>query len=100
MYSMNSHIFINTGTIPCGFEPFQLIPYSHNDRSAKFTVRSDIVNTLLRCDLLMVYGKGKSQVKFPDNATEMKLPWLARSYVNFTVSNRDLYFKVRYSFLL
>ena len=79
--------FVIIGTHPCSFEPFQLIPYSHNDPPTKFTPRS--VKMLLNCTLL------RTGVKFPGNTSEMDIQWLDRSYVNFTVSNKDLYFKVR-----
>ena len=75
------------GTYPCLFEPFQLIPYSHNDPPTKFTPKS--VKMLLRCTL----RRTGSQVKLPGNTSEMDIQWLDRSYVNFTVLSKDLYFK-------
>ena len=35
-----------------------------------------------------------SWVKFPDNATEMELPWLNDSYVHLNGTNKTLHFKV------
>jgi hypothetical protein len=37
----------------------------------------------------------KALAKFPDNAREMELLWLDKSYVDLNVSNKDIYIKVR-----
>ncbi|CAB3995087.1 Hypothetical predicted protein [Paramuricea clavata] len=69
----------------CAFGPFQVIPYSHNEVATNFCY--DDNPTLLRCAL------HKAWVKFPDNATEMELPWLNESYVHLNGSNKTLHFK-------
>ena len=84
--------FVIIGSYPCPFKPFQVIPFSHNDPPTKFTHESVLVKTLLHCNLLT--KSSRPQVKFPDNTAEMDIQWLDKSYVNFTVSNKDLYFKV------
>ena len=86
-----THSFVILGAYPCPFKPLQVIPYSHNDPRTKFTHES--VETLLHCNLLT--QTARPQVKFPVNTTEMDIKWLDKSYVNFTVSNKNLYFKVR-----
>ena len=83
--------FVIIGAYPCPFKPFQVIPYSHNDPPTKFTQNS--VKTLLCCTLLTI-PEARPQVKFPGYTAGMDLQWLDPSYVNFTVSNKDLYFKV------
>ena len=87
------YIFVIIGAYPCPFKPFQVIPYSHNGPPTKFTHKS--VKTLLRCTLL-TRPKARPQVKFSEYTEEMDLQWLDPSYVNFTVSKKDLYFKVCY----
>ena len=77
---------IETGMY-CEFKPFQLISYSHEEPATQFISGG----TILSCFL---YSNAKAQVKFPNNTKEMDLQWLDESYVNFTVSNNKLYFKV------
>ena len=64
----------------CAFGPFQVIPYSHNEAATEFFYDSPF--TLLRCALHTTW------VKFPDNATEMELPWLNDSYVHLNGTNK------------
>jgi hypothetical protein len=88
-----NYIFIfyqNIGTDRfCEFKPFQLIPYSHEEPATQFISSS----TIFSC-FLYSHANSKAQAKFPNNTKEMDLQWLDESYVNFTVSNNKLYFKV------
>ena len=63
-----------------------MIPYSHNESATEFFYDGPF--TLLRCALHTTW------VKFPDNATEMELPWLNDSYVHLNGTNKTLHFKV------
>ena len=78
--------------LPCQLKPFQVIPYRPQDPSTKFTVEIDGMERLLNCYLLT--GERAPGVKFPGNTADVNQEWLDESYVNFTVSNKDLYFKV------
>lgn len=69
--------------------PFQLIPYSHNTPPEKFTDLQNRNKPLTSCTLQKVL------VKFPDNVTEVEQDWLNESYVDLTISDKRLYFKVR-----
>ena len=70
----------------CDFSPFQVIPYSHNEEATNFSFEGN--DKLEQCFLQNVL------VKFPNNSTEIRLPWLNESYVHLNVSNNTLYFKV------
>ena len=85
------HGNVNTGALPCILKPFQVIPYSPEDPPTKFTVEDSSEERLLNCYLLNV-TRGQS-----NDAAEMQLRWLDKSYVNLTVLNRNLFFKVSYS---
>ena len=76
----------------CQFGPFQVVPYSHNDRATEFEYLIPLMKTLTHCFLAK---STKVKVKFPNNATEMKVEWLNGSYVNLAVSDNNLFFKVR-----
>lgn len=72
----------------CEFGPFQVIPYLHDTPVSEF----EIVNkTFSHCNLSEMI---KFKVKFPDNATEIEMEWLNKSYVDLTVSGNKLNFKV------
>ena len=81
-------IFIG-GYVYCALGPFQPIPYTPNEPATKFTDQQQPNRALTSCSLL------KARVKFPDNLTEMELQWLDESYVDLTVLNKELHFKVR-----
>ncbi|CAB4038763.1 Hypothetical predicted protein [Paramuricea clavata] len=71
----------------CALGPFKLISYKRGESARKF---SDIDNpkvVMNSCSLR------HTQVKFPDNATEMEQQWLDESYVDLNVSNNAIYFK-------
>ena len=73
----------------CEFGPFQVIPYLHDSLVSEF----EIVNkTFSHCYLS---ERIKFKVKYPDNATEIEMEWLNKSYVDLTVSGNKLHFKVR-----
>ena len=94
-----SNIFVNTGAHPCELKPFQLVPYSHNDPPTKFTVDVNGVEMLLHCSVLNGTTRNKKarpQVKYPRYSKEMELNWMEKSYINFTVSKKDFFFKVCY----
>jgi hypothetical protein len=63
-----------------------VIPYGHNEPATEFCYDGPF--TLLKCALHNAW------VKFPDNATEMELPWLNDSYVHLNGTNKTLHFKV------
>ena len=73
----------------CELGPLQLIPYTPNEPATKFTDQQQPNRALTSCSLQ------KARVKFPDNVTEMELQWLDESYVDLTVLNKTLHFKVR-----
>ena len=72
----------------CVLGPFQAIPYTPNEPATKFTDQQQPNRALTSCSLW------KALLKFPDNVTEMELQWLDESYVNLTVLNKELHFKV------
>ena len=73
----------------CTLGPFQLIPYGPDAPAAKFTDQQNSTKALTHCSLQ------KGLVKFPDDVTEMELPWINESYVDLTVINKTLHFKVK-----
>jgi hypothetical protein len=75
----------------CPFIPFQIIPYSHKEPETEFSFFWEN-SVLLKCYLRNVLAK------FPDNATDIELPWLSKSYIKLTVLKRTLYFKVSEGF--
>jgi hypothetical protein len=76
----------------CLLGPFQLIPHSQEEPATKF---SDFGNPHIMMKSCFL-KKGKLVlVKFPENAKEVELQWLDQSYVDFNVSKKVLYFKVR-----
>ncbi len=77
--------YLNIGfRASCTFGPFQLIPFSNEEPATQFNQR----NTFQNCFFLRI------TVKFPNNIKEMELQWLDESYVDLTISNKILYFKV------
>ena len=87
-YKCVSNEYINVGHdgFHCGFEPFQLIPYSHNEPATQFSQPNAMTNCSLR-------KKENNQVKFPNITNNMELQWLDDSYVQFSVSINALFFK-------
>ena len=83
------YIIVIGVSVSCQFGPFQLIPYTPNEQATKFTDQQQPNRALTSCSLR------KARVKFPDNLTEMELQWLDESYVDLTVLNKALHFKVR-----
>ena len=86
--TINILIVCCTGT-HCSLGPFQVIPYGPNNSATQF--RHDRTVTLKSCTL------EKALSKPPDNSKEMDLQWLNESFVNLTVVNNILHFKVCYA---
>ena len=74
----------------CSFEPFQLIPYSHNEPATQFKQEE----TMTSCALSK---KQKTLAKFPNITKNVELEWLDDSYVQFSVKDNILYFKWKQS---
>ena len=71
----------------CSLGPFQLVPYSNDEPATQF---KDLNNNRLfqSCSLVKPWSK------FPNQTLNIDLTWLNESYVNLTVLNGTLYFKV------
>ena len=83
-------IYVNIGGfLQCHLGPFQPISYSHNEPATKFINQQKPTRALTNCSLL------KAVVKFPHKVKFKELRWLDESYVDLTVLNKTLYFKVR-----
>ena len=88
MFIPNFMFYRNIGLgFYCSFQPFQLIPYSHNAAATQFRQE----NNMTSCSLS---SKKKPQAKFPNITNSIDLQWLDDSYVKFSVSNNILYFQV------
>ena len=87
----NVFIYSHIGGLLCPLGPFQVIhvPYSYNDPVTQFRPS---MKTYVHCSLPKTAGV--VQVKFPDNATIIKMPLLNRSHVDLNILNNTLYFKV------
>ena len=77
------------GFLQCQLGPFQPISYSHNEPATKFIDQQQPTRVLTNCSLL------KALVKFPHKVEFKELRWLNNSYVDLTVLNKTLYFKVK-----
>ena len=84
------YYFSNAGAIDsCEFGPFQLIPYSSKDAARQFINLRNSTKAVGSCFLW------SAAAKFPDKVTEAHLLWLNESYIDLTVLNKILLFKVR-----
>ena len=73
--------------------PFQLVPYNYENPATPFTDYDSANLVLKSCTLRL------ATVKIPNNTTEIEISWLNKSYVDLTVSDGTVLFKV-YAYII
>ena len=89
------YILLAGGYDNCVLGPFQPIPYTTNIPVTTFTYQEQPPNQQQLTETSTNCSLRKALVKFPDKTTEIELQWLDESYVDLTVLNKTLHFKVR-----